>query len=349
MTTSHQKSQLTDPPTNLREAIDWLALVGGYGKNGSGMGIYIELGDALQKLQDFKDSTTKTFGKSYHPSSFIKNLVDKLGKGFLGYEAQGVYAFSGKGIVYGDPAMYKSTYYGASWEQSSVNDYAKIFLFLAVLIYYLITFLYWMCKSSDKWADKMVSDGGPLSKFFEAMGYRPQDEFKNGKSAKDVITALDGNAGSQGSDAFPELQAACGSGNSASSSYSNFLTTLEANGSGDALLCPLTACKRFSYAYLQSRYSGTDITAAIDTVKGTLVNLSASGHGSNTNDFSPLTNRIKTLLNKIQSFDPNSVPSPVAPLAGAVTTLTAAGGAGAAYGLNLFGFQGIVKALFGFK
>ncbi|GIX62321.1 chain-length determining protein [Babesia caballi] len=153
---------------------------------------------------------------------------------------------------------------------------------------------------------------------------------------------------------FPELQAAY-QDDSASSSYNDFLRNLERNGTQKETDIPLTTCKRISHAYLRSKQNGTEITNAIDKIKGELSSLSKSltlYSTSSTDYFSNLKGHISSLLGKINTFDPNSVPSPVAPvapLAGAVTTLTAAGGAGAAYGLNLFGIQGIVKALFGFK
>ncbi|GIX63320.1 chemotaxis protein CheA [Babesia caballi] len=141
------------------------------------------------------------------------------------------------------------------------------------------------------------------------MGYDQSqlDQQKNGDTIAEGLTGMpDGsNAG------FPELQSAYEA--DGESSYENFLKKLEANVAGSLLNHPLASCKRFFYAYLQSRGNGADVTATIDTVKGTLVNLSASGHGSNTNDFSPLTNRIKTLLSKIRSLDPNSASSPLPP------------------------------------
>ncbi|GIX63099.1 variant erythrocyte surface antigen-1 family protein [Babesia caballi] len=122
-----QKTSLTDPPTNLKEAIDWLALVGGgFGGSGCGnTGMYGELANEFEKLPDFNVAKGKVLGR-FHPSSFIKNVADKLGKGFLGYEAQGVYAFNVKGIVK-NGEQYQSSYHNANWEQSNASTYAKIF------------------------------------------------------------------------------------------------------------------------------------------------------------------------------------------------------------------------------
>ncbi|GIX61326.1 variant erythrocyte surface antigen-1 family protein [Babesia caballi] len=286
---------LTDPPKDVKEAIDWLALVGGgYGGSGCGSGKHKELAAALRMLPGFAPIYNPIFPNDWL-SEIIYVFALALDSAFLEYNGRNSDTSSG--------GTYTSAYSVAGWTDDKASEYAKIFLFLAVLIYYFITFLYCMCKPSDS-----------------------------------------PNAG------FTELSEACGSGNSASS-YETFLSTLEANGPSKRPEYPLTTCKRFSYEYLQSRYSGTDITNVIDDIKKELVRLSETltlYSTSSTSYFSKLTEYISSLLGKIQSFDPNSVPSPVAPLAGGLVGVGALG-TGAAYGLNLFGFQGIVKALFGFK
>ncbi|GIX66145.1 variant erythrocyte surface antigen-1, beta subunit [Babesia caballi] len=339
--------ELTDPPTNLKEAIDWLVLVGrGFGGNiakGWSSGKHKELETALNDFKDFTASYNRRF-KYGSLSEIICIFAQGLGYGFLGYNGRNSETVSGSGIIASNK-NYKSTYRACNWSSDYEPDYAKIFLFLAILVHYLITFLYWMCKSSDKWANKMLSDNSvPFSKFFEAMGYTPS-QLDQQKTGTTIASALNKDY-----QAFPELQTAYQGGEV--SSYDAFLKKLEANVVGSPLNHPLASCRILCYAYLQSRHSGTDITQAIDAIKTKLVSLSTSLTSSSTfatDYFSKLKKHISSLLGKIHTFDPNSASSSVAPLASALTTLTAAGGAGAAYGLNLFGLQGIVKALFGFK
>ncbi|GIX63402.1 extracellular matrix-binding ebh [Babesia caballi] len=338
---------LKDPPTTLKEAIDWLVLVGGgFGGKGCGdTGEHDKLEAALKKLPGFYNTAfyNQDF-KGDSLSDYIDRYAQALSSGFLGYNGWNSSEFTGNGLI-GIDGEYKSTYHNAKWEDNA-SEYAKIFLFLACLVFYFITFLYWMCHSGGKWANGTITESNVLGQFLTAMGFTPTQLNRN-KQGSEIAKHLDGSQGSAGSH---ELSEACGSGNSVSS-YATFLQQLERVGPSKRPEYPLTICKRFSYEYLQSRYSGTDITNAIGAIKEELVNLSErfSSYASVNNDFYALQQKIKTLLGKIHTFDPNAVPSPVAPLAGAVTTLTAAGGAGAAYGLNLFGFQGIVKALFGFK
>ncbi|GIX65229.1 variant erythrocyte surface antigen-1 family protein [Babesia caballi] len=335
-------TSLTETPTNLKEAIDWLALVGrGFGgnidKGWLGEGKQDELAKALKQLDGFKDFTAccdRHFTRG-SLSDVIYIFAQGLGSGFLGYNGRNSDTSSGE--------TYKSSYHACHWDQNDEPTYARIFLFLACLVFYFITFLYWMCYSGGPWANKMTYSD-PVDTFLREMGYDPSQLNWN-KQGSEIAKHLDG---SQGSDAFPELQAAYQK-SSASSSYNVFLRQLETNVSIDALLCPLTNCKICSYEYLKSRRNGADVTAAIHAVKGELVNLSTKNHISSTGNFSDLKQKVQNLLDKIQSFDPNPAPSPVAPIASALTTLTAAGGAGAAYGLNLFGLQSVVKALFGFK
>ncbi|GIX61407.1 fibrinogen alpha chain [Babesia caballi] len=102
---------------------------------------------------------------------------------------------------------------------------------------------------------------------------------------------------------FDELQAAYEP--DGETSYDAFLQKLEKTGPSKTINAPLTNCKILCYTYLQSKQIDTGITAAIDDIKGELVALSRSGGSSSTENFSDLKRKIKTLLTKIQSFNPN--------------------------------------------
>ncbi|GIX61894.1 variant erythrocyte surface antigen-1 family protein [Babesia caballi] len=333
-----EEKPLNQPPTNLKEALDWLALVGGgWGgrrdKGWEGEGKHKELKKALKQLDGFDDTAFYNHDLGDGGlSEIIKRYAQALGSGFLGYNG-----WNSETVSRGS---YTSAYSGASWSDNNAFEYAKIFLFLACLVFYFITFLYWMCHSGGQWANQ-VTYSGPVDTFLREMGF-PSNLLNREKLCSHIADRLE-----SGNNVFPELNDAYNS--DGKTSYETFLLTLERNGPTNNIYVPLTNCMMLSYAYLKSRHSGTEITNAIGAIKGELVTLSKIGDSSNTDKVSALKQKVQNLLDKIKSFDPNAVSSPVAPIASALTTVAAAGAAGAAYGLNLGGFQGIVKALFGFK
>ncbi|GIX61255.1 variant erythrocyte surface antigen-1 family protein [Babesia caballi] len=137
---------LTTPPTNLKDAIDWLALVGGgFGKNDwGGSGKPDKLEAALDQLPGFDEIKSKVFGEKL-PQGAIKALADGLGYGFLGYE--GSESFGSSGIV-DSKKQYKSAYGNAQWpeDEPSKQQCALIFLGASVTVFYSLTYFYWKCK-----------------------------------------------------------------------------------------------------------------------------------------------------------------------------------------------------------
>ncbi|GIX65776.1 variant erythrocyte surface antigen-1 family protein [Babesia caballi] len=289
---------LKTPPDNLKDAIDWILWFWAYGRTASAETTnYEKLAKFLEENPEFTDAKNQALGPSMSPEGVIKNLAEDRLKYFLGYDSQGTDDFSGDGIVRKDGA-HKSSYHNAHWDHSDEPTYAKIFLLLSCLAYYFITFLYWACK--NKWKIKKIQStgsGSPLYYLFNAMDY-VQSQLYEEKTGSAIAGSLGGEHG------FPELKEAYDTGGS--SSYSTFIEKLEGNGSKHALSCPLTNCKIFSYAYLQSKQIDTGITVAIDEIKKELVTLSTSSDISSTNNFSALQQKITKFLGKIQSFDPNS-------------------------------------------
>ncbi|GIX63142.1 fibrinogen alpha chain [Babesia caballi] len=309
--------------------------------------------------------------------SSINALGKGLGYGFLGY--QGSESFGSSGIIKNNGG-YKSTYGDCNWEQSNASTYAKIFLALAPLVYYFVSFFYWACK--DKWKIKKIQStgsGSPLYYLFNAMDY-VQSQLYEEKTGSEIAEALDGYNG------FDELKGAYKG--SSLTSYDQFLTKLEEDGPTKKLDYPLTNCKILCYAYLKSKQNGKDITDAIDKIKEELITLSTSltsGSTSSSHDFSALKQKIKNLLEKIKTFNlttgssaagsastwnpgssepgsdgprkpgssgtggtsqaPSSQFSPAGPVAGTLTTFGLGGGAAAAYLLNLGGAKTLVNGL----
>ncbi|GIX65005.1 variant erythrocyte surface antigen-1 family protein [Babesia caballi] len=344
---------LKKPPENLKDAIDWIVWFWGYGKSGLNTENYRKLTNGLNTLPEFAEAKKQALGQSMEPEGIINKLGKGLGEGFLGYSGQGTDGFSDHGIAM---SGYQSTYKDANWSASDTDlkQYAKIFLFLAPLVYYFVSFFYWACKR--KWKHKKIETSGivsPLYYLFNAMGYTPS-QLNQQKTGSHIADRLGGH------DGFDELKEAYEP--DGETSYETFLTKLESKIAGSPLNRPLGSCFKLATSYFERqsklKTNASEITAAIDDVKEELKTISAIGNISNTDNFSALKQRIGTLLGKIQSFNPttgSSEPGSDGPQkpgssgtdgtsqaqsssAGpAVGGLLGVGtlGAGAAYGLNL--------------
>ncbi|GIX65483.1 variant erythrocyte surface antigen-1 family protein [Babesia caballi] len=334
---------LTTPPQNLKEAIDWLALVGGgFGGSGCGLGKNQELEKSLKKLDGF-DDIAKTALKISNYSGLIKNLADKLGYGFLGYQVQGGgFNFTGKGIIQ-QANNYTSKYQDATWNGSDQDkDMALIFLGSACVMYYFVTFLYWHCKSGIKgdWIGYSLnqdSNGQWLGQFMKAMGFTlSQLQNKLGHEVAQIL--------GDGYNAFDELDNI----SNIHLKYSIFHTALIKKASIQPLSCPLTACYTLAKEYFSLKSENTDVKNAMERIKNEIESI--RGHGAD--NYSTLKQSIKTFLTNVTTFMPTpALTPPQSPQSGASTTSPsqsssvgpAAGGlvgvgalgAGAAYGLNL--------------
>ncbi|GIX65693.1 variant erythrocyte surface antigen-1 family protein [Babesia caballi] len=246
------RKSLTTPPKDLKEAIDWLALVGGYGRDGLDITNCLKLSGALMTLPKFKETFSSKFNGISSPDSFVKQVTERLGSGFLGYSSQSGTDLNGKGVVC-KSGKYQSAYHDCNLVQKDESTYAKGLLFLAPLVYYFITFLYWMCKKYWRIQQLQYSSTSGLFYFMTAMDYTP-GHFRNIKGSQ-IASALESSH-----NGFDELSAAYET--YGKTSYDAFLHQLEENGSKHALSCPLTNCKILCYAYLKSRHSGKDITDA---------------------------------------------------------------------------------------
>ncbi|GIX61469.1 uncharacterized protein BcabD6B2_09040 [Babesia caballi] len=129
-----QKNSLTEWPKNLKEAIDWLALVGGYGQGAHDM--KTKLAAAVNSLTDFKTAFKGKFGTVEDPTGLIKNLADNLGSRFMGYASQGGgFNFNDSGIIkHGN--KYTTKYKDATSDGSQNDkDMACIFLGSVVITF----------------------------------------------------------------------------------------------------------------------------------------------------------------------------------------------------------------------
>ncbi|GIX62834.1 ribosome binding protein [Babesia caballi] len=256
------EKKLTDPPTNLKEAIDWLALVGGgfggtswssWGNRGKSE----ELEKVLKQLPGFDGVKTTVFGDMFLQGA-IKNLADGLGKGFLGYQSQGGYSFSGQGIIKAN-GEYRSTYENAQWHQDSteLQKCALIFLGSAYVTYYFVTFLYWACsnKYSGPWKGLPLQDDQRPGKYLKPMGFT-STQLNGEKHGTQIAELLDSDF-----NGFTELKKP-----SRQTLYSDFLQQLEQQYTKVDWNYPLIACYRLAYRYFNQNKT-SPVTQAMEKIK----------------------------------------------------------------------------------
>ncbi|GIX62706.1 variant erythrocyte surface antigen-1 family protein [Babesia caballi] len=355
------KTQLTDWPEDLKEAIDWLAAVGGgfggIAQKGWSSGKFTELETALMQLSDFEKSKEKIFGKSQLQGA-IRGLANGLGYGFLGYQVQRGYEFSQDGIINKEGGNYKSTYDGAPWPQDSteLQQCALIFLGSAYVTYYFVTFLYWACsnKYSGPWKGLPLQDDQRPGKYLKAMGFT-STQLNGEKHGTQIAELLDSDY-----NGFTELNV---SGPSYYSSYNYFqyLEKLNQKHKHVDWNYPLIGCYLLSHHYFSLKSENTDVKNAMDSIKKQFEKL----RGYSKDDYSTLKQSIRIFLSKVTTFTPSTIatpspqqppsggfntsqdpsPSPAGPVAGTLTTLGLGGGAVAVYLLDLGGAKTLVNGI----
>ncbi|ORM40051.1 uncharacterized protein BXIN_1264 [Babesia sp. Xinjiang] len=192
------KADLTQCPTNVREAIDWILRITGkdeFGKSIETMCVNTFLGHVTGGLSSRQD----------YLNVLINELGEKLAK-FTGYYAslaEDKWSLGRGGI--GQQGAYKSTYEAtATWEDVK-NDVehrktcAQILLGCMPLIFSGLSYLYWQCnkgKGSDGKPDKRWNDSeqiinlenGSICIYMESMGYkRTELDEKKGSDVKELL------------------------------------------------------------------------------------------------------------------------------------------------------------------
>ncbi|GIX62370.1 variant erythrocyte surface antigen-1 family protein [Babesia caballi] len=267
MSGSGQKKSLTEPPTNLKEAIDWVLRVSGRDSVQKDEQAVKVLADELKKLLDkdasevaggvlrfmgksitdlaeslgkktetaFGDGKRKTFAVlEAYLQTFKRNLenvrdygsrvseqeleklkewftggssgtITQLAEGlrkFLGYgDSSGT--FDGSGIIISGGQSYEKAYGTASWPQNpdDKRTSALIFLGIAPMLFYGLTYLYWWCEGQGGWSSKSLTGGtSTLSKYMTAIGFDGKylkDNQNTGKNVAQILkTAFDQELGS---------------------------------------------------------------------------------------------------------------------------------------------------------
>ncbi|GIX62781.1 variant erythrocyte surface antigen-1 family protein [Babesia caballi] len=316
-----------------------------------------QLGSAVSDLTNFETAFKGKFGTVTDPTGFINMLGQGLA-GFLGYGAQVVDDFSDSGIA---QSGYQSKYKDTQWPSTDpeLQKCALIFLGCAVTVYYCMSYLYWRCSTTNgkgDWAQQTVgSIGTYLNSFLLAMGYET-NVINNGVTGQQIAKRL--------SDDYHGIEDFTKISGSFSSDYSAFLNSLVQYNPSDALNHPLASCFKLAYKYFQSQNkNANEVIQAIDKIRQTLITHSAKNEFSNSGDYNDLKPLITQLLQNVQSFQPKepntgsdtngggqghgSPPqhSPVAPVAGVLSTFGLSGGAAAAYFLDLGGAKTLVNGL----
>ncbi|GIX64675.1 variant erythrocyte surface antigen-1 family protein [Babesia caballi] len=330
------EKKLTEPPTNLKEAIDWITWVCGYGQVS---GDYkSKLASAISDLTKFKVSFKGMFGKVEDPEGLIKGLGDGLGRGFLGYSGQGVQSFNDEGVVRSNGG-YESAYRDAQWEHDQRSDYALIFLGAAYLTYFFVTLLYWRCKQGINGAWQSFTLGGTgtwLKDYMEGMGFNINSLVKD-KWGYELAQLL------ENVDCFDEFN---GIFSSQALLYYQFLQALETKAPTDAINCPLTSCYLLARDYFNLNKS-SEVAGLMTQIRSTFEGF--KGNQQDLHVCPRLIANIKRFLENVKKFEPStSAPlppqppqsgasttspssSPAVPVAGTLATFGLGGGAAAAY------------------
>ncbi|GIX62405.1 variant erythrocyte surface antigen-1 family protein [Babesia caballi] len=170
-----ETKSLTTPPTNLKEAIDWLVRIAFLDKGG-------KLKDAVEALEDFT-SVTKRIGDFNVQGPF--NYVCKALKTLIGYNTVGGTTLTDNGIARKDTPCYTSSYgSSAQWDDDMntlTSDKAKkvalIFLCYVPILYIGITYLFWQCSNTQShvgWKSlQLRSTNDALYLFMSSMGFTP--------------------------------------------------------------------------------------------------------------------------------------------------------------------------------
>ncbi|GIX64672.1 variant erythrocyte surface antigen-1 family protein [Babesia caballi] len=219
---------LTECPSNLKEAIDWILRV--TGKDGGGGDATSKLAEAVQGLLGKALSevdillgkgsvNADEFQKLKHGLQKAKQWVEEKPQGyttdgpisrlsralarFIGYEDFRASAYSGPDnwqITGAGIALksYASSYPSAAkWESVNSPDdkkklCAKIFLGCVPLCFYGLSYLYWRCSDQGGWKGLTFSDdiSPALKHFMEAAGFDTKKHTNPSKSGADIATAL---------------------------------------------------------------------------------------------------------------------------------------------------------------
>ncbi|GIX63311.1 variant erythrocyte surface antigen-1 family protein [Babesia caballi] len=331
-----QKQKLTDPPTNLKEAIDWFLRVGGKDTGNQNRDKSAALKNAVYELEGHQ-ALKSALGNGNFEGLFRK--VAEALQGFIGYDNSGNHELKDKGIGRKGPPRYTASYSKEAQCNGDNQAYAHIFLGSMPVLYFGLTYTYWKCSTVHiygGWGTETLHGGGqsPLYLFMVNMGFET-NELQNMKG-EEVAKRLT----SDHIYGFEELKKA-----QSSSPYSDFLENVKQYGEEKLTSlpvdCSLYVLYNASTAYLTSKFKNDQRTTdPFDKIKATLESVKSSCSRTDPD----LSEQISKFLQDIGALPTaaaveytNDPSSPAGPVAGTLTTFGLGGGAAAAY---LFNFGG---------
>ncbi|GIX61271.1 variant erythrocyte surface antigen-1 family protein [Babesia caballi] len=335
-----EKEKLTDWPDNLKDIIDWFLRVAEMDEGGTGLGNQTELPAAVKALGDYEsikevldpDSIAGTFG-----------YVAEGLRVFIGYDRNGMRELDGSGIGLDTIPMYASSYkteatWNNGWKANDSNSQtcAHILLCSMPLLYYGLTFVYWMCTKGG-WREEILGggdSGSDLHHYLLAMSYS-DNKIKSSNKGHDVMRRVESE--------IDDLQTVAASH---FSSYPQFLEQLKQKGTTTPKPIKVPLYKLFAAAskYLQSKVKPSKIMELPQTkseIAKALKGYSEAIKILNPSNAQKLSTAYNTLLSKIKDvFHPDSPAPPsssAAAAAGGVLGTAALGGTAAALATNVGG------------
>ncbi|GIX66321.1 uncharacterized protein BcabD6B2_57570 [Babesia caballi] len=181
---SRMYMSLSQPPTNLKESIDWMIRVYGLGgqiakrdKNGTD-----DLGPVVEKLVNY-DIIKKTVGLDIVLKGLMEECFEKVGN-VMGYTKTQARVQDNNGIA---STSYISSYQKARWSRAEANAYASILLVVVPVITFVLLYLRWKCKNN--WSAQSINSG-ELNVFLKRMGFE-ESNLNGEKRAADVAGLID--------------------------------------------------------------------------------------------------------------------------------------------------------------
>ncbi|GIX64974.1 variant erythrocyte surface antigen-1 family protein [Babesia caballi] len=239
-------TSLSDCPSNLKEAIDWILRVTGKdgqdsgGQNGTDA-LTKEVKKLLPEVKGADTGLNQDIDKVIQALDGSGDLIGKLAEGlqrFIGYEDNGGEKIGTDGIAVGKNGQKpwnspsdanKGGYYlsynpnesGCQWDtvkttNTDVTTCAKIFLSIIPLIWSALSYLYWRCRVGGSWSHLNLNEGA-LSPFLLSMWLNPSRLQKDKQGSHVATKALQ---------KFQEFSSA-----NSEKSYAEFLNKLREEGS----------------------------------------------------------------------------------------------------------------------
>ncbi|GIX61268.1 variant erythrocyte surface antigen-1 family protein [Babesia caballi] len=330
---------LTDPPKNLKEAIDWvLCMSGNYGEGKK----------AIQKLAKEVLILLNTATVGEHPVGNVHGVsvatllcgdangsgygadnykpIESLGNGLralIGWQG-GTVGTNGIG-----KQEYEYSYKDQNTSSSVDNDNAaKIFLALIPLVFFALGFLYWQCQG--QWKTSTVGDG-PLHEFLVHMGFTAENLNKDidGSQISGMFAHFDEFKNAEWKPTYPAFLQKVGKEGKMRFMFKPSHVPLY-------ILCliALTYITKTSNPSLTDKIPQTqnDIIETLNKLSEAMGNLRVSGLEKLSNAYLELNTAI---TNAIKSTESTS--SGAGSIAGSLFGTAAVGGAGAALATNVGG------------